>query len=134
MFSSYETIHRSLSSITKRDGLLGTLIGLILLLLFVRYGVVDFPAQWGGAFNFLLLLPIILIFMEIAWSRLSKGRSKPARRNLSESSESHAGTEARQGRSWLTIIGVAIWMVFFVVLALAMAGIAFLGIYVYPAP
>jgi hypothetical protein len=34
----------------------------------------------------------------------------------------------------LVVLGVAIWLVFFVTLTLAMAGIAFLGIHVYPAP
>ena len=134
MFSSYETIHRFLSPITKRDGLFGTLVGLILLLLFVRYGVLDVPAQWGATFNFILLLLLILIILEIAWSRLSKRILKSTPRNLSKSSKSGVGARATEGPSWLAIIGVAMWLVFFVALALALAGIAFVGIHVYPAP
>jgi hypothetical protein len=134
MFSSYETIHRCLSSITKRDWLFGTLFGLTLLLLFVRYGVLDAPWQWASAINFILLLPIVAIIAEIAWSRLSKRFLKPIQHELAESTKSLACVEGMEGPSWLTIIGVAIWLVFFVALALALAGIAFVGIYVYPSP
>jgi drug/metabolite transporter (DMT)-like permease len=133
MFSGYEIIHRSLSSITTKDGLLGILTGLILLLLFVCYGVADFPAQWRPVSNFLLFLLIILIFVEIAWSRMFKERLKPAPRNVSTSSESRK-CRSCASRPWLVVLGVAIWLVFFVTLTLAMAGIAFLGIHVYPAP